>query len=798
MFLMGIAMLALLAAGLLVVLVKAFGQNRELWRKLQASGRSRRGLLKDALILWSPLGMVILVLAFTANRISVASIGLTYRITTLDEFCGIRDLPGAVALPCTGMRGELPRSAIRPLGVQGDLDHFVAARYRIARQRLLDLLPGGLRAMASNRPAFERAMSPSGVLGLETAPEADPELVRLKRELKALISTQARPANGVFDMLRFVADRDERVIRMRQLTALVVARREWVNEQAYGALPRAEQGRLWMRHHVSEVASRAVPSLDAATEAALGRLLADPSVEAEAFTAAQRGVLLMLARHEAVVAGALAREALTPTGKATVYLALPLTRRCTVAARDERLRWRSADFSDERFAVRELDQLTQSNSGSFACAETAPAPATMQLKSLGFRESVRRSIERWHEEAVDSSFRRLGKLSLDASLASAGGSTVARELVDAVPGGIRLGRAECGWLQPGNCAANAARGAIEQGAQRAREQASRGFEQEADAALGAVARTLDERIGRQLLSVDRDLARVRDDAQGYAARLFLFSDLMRLLGWLAVALVAVKSFLYVLALELFRTEQQMTIGFDDASPVEGEFRSGRRLTIDRDFPHPMITRKQLSNTDNNVCLAPWPWSSPISRIFHRRYFIFTRGSFLADADPAPEAGQPARGMVASAGSGLSIVEWKMRPGEEVIFRYRDFYGASENVQLGSEISFRLSTLLLGRVIFHIARCPDGEGRLLLKANVEEIDQADVRAMPPERMLAWSRHARFTIHSGRTLWKTLLNGYTLVRAASAGGPSGRVVVSSDDAGSNLGSIRYLKRIFTAIF
>ena len=98
-----------------------------------------------------------------------------------------------------------------------------------------------------------------------------------------------------------------------------------------------------------------------------------------------------------------------------------------------------------------------------------------------------------------------------------------------------------------------------------------------------------------------------------------------------------------------------------------------------EFPHPMITRKQLSNTDNNVCLAPWPWSSPISRIFHRRYFIYTRGSFLADADQAPEAGQATRGMVASAGSGLSIVEWKMRQGEEVIFRYKDFHGASENV-----------------------------------------------------------------------------------------------------------------------
>ena len=798
MFLTGMVILALFAAGLLVVLVKAFGQNRELWRKLQASGRSRRELLKDALLLWSPLGLVILVLAFAANRITAAAIGLTYRITTLDEFCSVRDVPGDFVLPCTGMHGQLPRSAVRPVGVQGDLEHFLGARYRAARQQLLDLSPEGLRAMAGNRPAFDRALSPGGVLGLEAAPEADSELVRLKRELQALISTPATPANGLFDMVRFVNDRDARVRRLRQLTAMVVARRELVNERAYAGLPRAEQGRLWMRHRLSRLASSAAPQLDTATAAALGRLVADPGSGAEAVDAVRRGVLLMLARHESVVAEALSREAATPAGRSTIYLALPVTRLCTVESPEDRLRWSTADFSRERFAVRDFDRLTQSNNGAFDCSSIAPGPARLRLKSLGFRESVRRSIERWHAQSLDSGFRRLGSLSLDAGLASAEGSALARSLADAVPGGISLGRADCAWTRPGSCAGNAARAALEQGAARARDQVVQSYEREADAALGVAAQSLDERIGRQLLVLDRDLERVREDAKAFSARMFLFGDLTRLLGWLAVALVAVKSFLYVLALELFHTEQRMTIGFDDASRVEGEFRASRRLTIDRDFPHALITRKQLSNTDNNVCLAPWPWSSPISRIFHRRYFIFTRGSFLADADPAHDPGQAARGMVVSAGSGLSIVEWKMRQGEEVIFRYKDFYGASENVRLGSEISFRLSTLLLGRVIFHIARCPEGEGRLLLKANVEEIEQADVRAMPPERMLAWNRHARFTIHSGRTLWKTLLNGYTLVRDASAGGPSGRVLVSSDDAGSNLGSIRYLKRIFTAIF
>ena len=155
-------------------------------------------------------------------------------------------------------------------------------------------------------------------------------------------------------------------------------------------------------------------------------------------------------------------------------------------------------------------------------------------------------------------------------------------------------------------------------------------------------------------------------------------------------------------------------------------------------------------------------------------------------------------MVASAGGGQSIAEWAMQPGEEVVFRYRDFFGASENVRLATEISLRLSTLLLGRVLFRVARCEGGEGRLLLKADVEANLQDDLRAVPPERMLAWNRHARFSIHSGRTARAVLLNGYTLLRRNPAAGPPGRILVSSEDTGSNLGSIRFLRRIVSAIF
>jgi hypothetical protein len=309
-----------------------------------------------------------------------------------------------------------------------------------------------------------------------------------------------------------------------------------------------------------------------------------------------------------------------------------------------------------------------------------------------------------------------------------------------------------------------------------------------------------DEVGAAMAGLDARIAAMRAGAVREAGRLVLLHDLLRLLAWLTLAFVVAKSFLYVLALELYHRDGTASLGFDDAPAVQGDYRSGKRVTIERDFAVPLVTRKQLSNTDSDLRFAPWPGAAPIARIWHGRYFLFTRGTFLSDADPGEPGDAGARGMVASAGGGEAIVDWRLAPGEEVVFRYQDFFGASENVVLRTEISLRLSTLLLGRIFFRIARCPPdaGPGRLLLKADVELVDQAQLRAVPPERLLAWDRHARFRVDSGRTAWTTLVNGYTLVRKDTPGVPPGLIVVSSAESGTNLGTIRYVRRILTALF
>ena len=775
-------LLLLVAAGLGFLLLKAAAQNRGLLAQIRAGGRPLRVVLREALVLWSPLGAVILVLCLASNRLGASAVGLAYRLTTLDEFCSVQGVPARFAMPCTALGARFPPGAVRWVGAQFDLALFAADRYALVRRKLLSRTDAELQRAMADRAAFERDLSPQSVLGLERAPEDEPELVRMASELRALLAEPTPPAANLLDTLRFVGERDAHTRRLRELTALILARRERLNAMAYSGLAPVGQGRLFLRHRLSHALTIGVPRPAPAAGAGPTR----------------PGLALRLARDEAAVVRVLEHEGAAPKGAAGLVVALAPPRQCTVAAPAPQLEWSRDAAADARAALSGLAGLLQSNGGSFPCSVLSGAPGTLVLRSLGFHESVRRSIGRWFDTVTREGVQRLGALSLDGATAAGDDGAVARAIADALPDRVALGRADCGWAHPGNCAANAARAGLEDAMAATLNAASARSEHAAGMAAGTVAQSLDARIGDAVLAVEGQSGALRDSALRWADHVFLLGDLLRLVGWLVLLLVVTKSFLYVLALDLYRDEGPMSLGFEGAPEIQGELRIGKRITIDRAFPHAMITRKQLSNTDNDIRIAPWPTSSVIGRILSGRYFLYTRGSFLADAGHAPAAGDAPLGMVASAAGGQSIVEWVMQPGEEVVFRYRDFFGASENVKLSTEISLRLSTLLLGRVLFRIARCEDAEARLLLKADVEASLEDDLRAVPPERMLAWNRHARFSIHSGRTARAVLLNGYTLLRRNPAAGPPGRILVSSEDTGSNLGSIRFVRRIVSAIF
>jgi hypothetical protein len=72
--------------------------------------------------------------------------------------------------------------------------------------------------------------------------------------------------------------------------------------------------------------------------------LVKPAAEPDTLAAFQAGMLITLAKGEAATAQILDKDASTRLGSAGLYLALGMPRQCTVAALDEDLRLRTADF----------------------------------------------------------------------------------------------------------------------------------------------------------------------------------------------------------------------------------------------------------------------------------------------------------------------------------------------------------------------------------------------------------------------------------------------------------------------
>lgn len=729
---------AILAILLLALLLGLTGwQNRDLGARLRGTGRPPRQVLARALRLWSPLGAAIVAGVLLAHLLATAATTLVHRFTPLDDWCVVANADGQPTVPCSGLAGELPASAWQRVPQRESTASFALERYAAAMDALL--------ATPGREPPSPRALRPSALLGLPEGPLEDSELRRMRRELRELLDAPAAPATSPLDLLRARGDAQIRTRRLRELTAQVRARQDALDRAAYAGLPPAEQGRRWLQHRLAHRLLLAQWPEDSLRRVAATR------AEADAGTTLRRAGLAMDA---AATLRVLAREDATAKSRAALALAWPVPPRC-------------------RFA----------GGPDVECPRVTGT--TIELQRLPARESVRLSLDRWRGQARRESLRVLG----EAGLEGRRGVESAQRASSALPRALRRqlfpDRADCALARPADCAGGWLNAALERALTPGSDWSAATLRRADDAFEWRLAQAVAPAWSRIDVIHDRATALALDGLRLHA--------LARIAGWLLLAFLAIKSFLYVLGLEAFRHGGPQVLGLSSGPSVQGVVRVGRRLTLDPDFHGALVTHRQLSNSDNHLRLAPWPGAAPIARLLHGRYLWFTRGVFLS-ADTGPGG---ALGRIASADAGQAIVEWRMRPGEQVVFGWRHFFGASENLHFHTRLSLRLSTLLLGRVLFRVAHCPADaqDGVLLLRADVEQVEPAQLHAVPPERLLAWNAQARFRAHGAHTAWGVLVHGLTLVREPAAGGI---VITSSEDGGPRFGSLRFLRRLFNAIF
>jgi len=161
-----------------------------------------------------------------------------------------------------------------------------------------------------------------------------------------------------------------------------------------------------------------------------------------------------------------------------------------------------------------------------------------------------------------------------------------------------------------------------------------------------------------------------------------------------------------------------------------------------------------------------------------------------------------RGLTFNAIEAEYLVDWDMEEGEEIIFQYGNFVAMNANVELRTVISLRVATMLMGRFIFHTARCKGGQGRLILRtrgkpATAEQVQQS----IPASRLIAWNRYARFSVDSHLTRADIFLNGFNLCRSNNdeQDRPQGIIVVEADARGGSVmvGTLRFAKHFLLPI-
>ncbi|MEP6018866.1 MAG: hypothetical protein ABJ251_10340 [Paracoccaceae bacterium] len=107
-----------------------------------------------------------------------------------------------------------------------------------------------------------------------------------------------------------------------------------------------------------------------------------------------------------------------------------------------------------------------------------------------------------------------------------------------------------------------------------------------------------------------------------------------------------------------------------------------------------------------------------------------------------------------------LVVWHLAEGERVIFRFSDFVGMSEDVQVRRISSLSITTLVLGRMIYHAA---EGPGTLILRTTAAARISSEVegtRPAPMPKLVAWGAETSFGVLAALTTVDTFLSGYNL--------------------------------------
>lgn len=259
-------------------------------------------------------------------------------------------------------------------------------------------------------------------------------------------------------------------------------------------------------------------------------------------------------------------------------------------------------------------------------------------------------------------------------------------------------------------------------------------------------------------------------------------DVLKLLSNIALVMIMIRSYLYVFARVTFTKQSRASVSLRrrGGEPRHGSVRKwGNQFGIEASSREDFYVSRRFEPNGRAPNFAIPQMFAGIARRIRFGSYTMNRIRFGRD-----------RGAVYfTAVQGAEFISWHLEEGETVVFDYKNFVAMSEGIRLSSEVSFRVSSAVFGRIVFPTAT---GPGTLVLLSRGNPTIGTEKRSsasVPPARILAWHEHTRFTVESELNIVDMYLSAVYLERVGNA-----PVIIDADTMNSPAAGLARFIRYF----
>lgn len=238
------------------------------------------------------------------------------------------------------------------------------------------------------------------------------------------------------------------------------------------------------------------------------------------------------------------------------------------------------------------------------------------------------------------------------------------------------------------------------------------------------------------------------------SRVFLTISILDLIAKLLLSITLIKSFSYVFSRFAFSHKMQTYITMVKSSNTETRQtpQSGSIVGFGSNYNFPadattgFYVNKKFDVSGVPASLAcPKPWQAMGRRLFNG--ILWMNWVHRAkDLMPSIQTSQ-----------GAEFIEWQVQENEQIYLNPENLVAFSDGMNLKTEISLRMTSLVFGRISFLTI---SGPGTLVLKTFGKAAlfpSQGQAKSYASQRFVAWSSNSKIAVSSQTGLWNIYFSG-----------------------------------------